>query len=108
MPDKDDDLSEFEAEMAHVVDPSGLKASKIEDHNGERVFELVGEATDLIVEDCIKLLNDGKIALSQYMLPGGFSITGGISADGHTVTIVVQTPGDQAPFVAIERKGDTA
>lgn len=102
MPD-DDDLSEFEEQMADVTDPSGFRASTFTEHNGERVFELVGEATDLIVEDCIKLLNDGKIALSQYMLPSGFSITGAISSDGHTVTIVVQTPGDQQPFVAIER-----
>lgn len=104
MPDKDDPLAEFEAEMQHVVDPSGFRPDTMAEHNGERVFELVGEATDLIVEDCIKLLNTGKIALTQYMLPTGFSITGMVSADGHTVRIVVQTPGDQEPFITVSKQ----
>jgi hypothetical protein len=105
VPDKDDPLAEYEAEFAHVVDPSGFRVNNMTTHSGEKIVPLLCEATDLIVEDCVRMLNEGQVAIAQYMLSNGMSFTGAVSADGHTVRIFVQLPADEAPFITQATEG---
>jgi hypothetical protein len=99
----DDPLAEYEAEMAHVVDPSGFSPSTNAAHNGERIVELISEATDLAVEDFVKAMNSGKPAVGQYLLSNGLSIIG-FMKNQHSVHFVVQLPADQPPFVTMSPK----
>jgi hypothetical protein len=99
----DDPLAEYEAEMSHVVDPSGFRPDTMAEHNGARIVELVSEATDLVVTDLVQAMNNDKPALCQYLLPNGLSIICFL-VNPRSAHIVVQLPADEEPFVTLTPK----
>jgi hypothetical protein len=62
-----DDLSEFEEELADVVDPSPFHYRPELEHNGAKVFELLDQMTPLLVHDIVRAMNEGRPAVGQYL-----------------------------------------
>ena len=99
-------MSEFEAEVADVVNPSPFSAVHGVENNGLRIIELMNELLDLLSEDCAKAFNNHGYPIVQYLLSNGVGITAGCSA--HTMGIDVQLPADLGKqFITyVERDAD--
>jgi hypothetical protein len=70
-----DDLSDYEAEVADVVDPSPFVQTDIAQY-GIEVLNIIGDAVEYISKDIAALLNNGDNPIVQYTVErNGYAVT---------------------------------
>ena len=87
-----DDLSEYEAELADIVDPSPWEDTPHVDH-GRDVLNGMADALVAMSKDIAAVMNEGGPPMVQYLVAKtGYSVSGSLVDPTH-IHIVVEFPG---------------
>lgn len=105
MPDDEDPLAAYEAEVADITDPGPFTFVSGKDHHGLEIARQLNGLAPMIFEDIVGALNNGRPGIVQYLMSTGTSITCS-SPTGRELAIVVQIAADQDPFIIRGPRGD--
>jgi hypothetical protein len=88
-------MSEFEAEVADITDPSPLAFTAYDPVRGPRIADLVSELGNIIIDDLVMAMNKGKPAFCQYLYPDGTALNAYLK-DAKTMCLQITHAEDRA------------